>query len=164
MTMDVARKDQLLADVIRLTGELLTSSIGVDSDARSDVSHEAATLNILVEALCRHHEPLWPSSQLLPGGQKLAFQGVVFDVIARPDMWDPAVLDIAYVPPSPQQRIESRFSTEFPLGGAGPYSSVRIYPPRAAFAFEFQIQDVADVAQAVLNASAKWISQNRASS
>jgi hypothetical protein len=158
--MDIARSDQLLADVRQHTIDGLESSKPLT--ARSSIgetaveAYERTLLSIIVASLIHHHQALWPSSERSLKSRTLSFGGTIFKVIARDDLWDFAMLEVAYVPVSGDQRVESQFGIDFPLHSPERHSAIRLYPPRMAFPFEFHQDAVVAVVQCVLTTGTGW--------
>jgi hypothetical protein len=163
--MDIARSDQLLADVRQRTIDGLESSEPLA--ARPSIgetaidAYERTLLSILVASLIRHHETLWPSSERSAESQTLSFGGTTFKIVARDDLWDFAMLEVAYVPVSGDQRVESQFGIDFPLHSPERHSAIRLYPPRMAFPFEFHQDAVVAVVQCVLATGTGWYERHR---
>jgi hypothetical protein len=151
--MDPTRSAQILSDVRHRTGEMLdTASEAYDSDR----SFDRALAAILVKCLVRHHDALWPSSLSTEDPERLEFGGAVFQVVVRDDLWDPSILELAYVPDGDDLRVESKFGIEFPLRSPDRHSTVRLFPPRLAYPFEFHQDAVISMVGCVFAAGWAW--------
>jgi hypothetical protein len=154
--MDAAELDQILADGRQMAVATLETYVAEarGKPALMPAYFDAVLNSVVVSTLLKHHESLWPFSNRV--GNRLMFGGVTFSVAVGRRVWEPSVLEVAYVPEQAAERIESQFGIDFAVAATDGLQTVRLYPPRAEVMFEFQQDAVVEVVRSVVTTGEAW--------
>lgn len=156
-----AEQDQILADVKASCLAALETFLGSPSDRPLIMPEylDAVVSRVVRDGLLKHHERIWPYSSRVGETRSLLFGGVLFTPAFGRPVWEPSVREVAFVPEPSGCRVETQFGIELEAEAAPNVKSVRLYPPRMEYAFEFQQQTVVEVVRCACDTGWEWASE-----
>lgn len=163
MKIEPSRIEEIKTAVKDSTEEALAQAASFQMLGNDDDGEEFRNMiicGVLRSAVVKYHREILPWSDYIAETRRLRFGGVDFAILTNAPIWEHDVLELAFVPPIDNLRVESEFGLELPLEGQHRYQVLRLFPPRLDIMFEFHQDLVRDIAQQVLQADLEWSSNS----